>query len=166
MPLAGVGTLSVTSMGNISYKTCPGCKKVKLYGEFHKGKGPHGLSYKCKDCLNSYNYAWRAANPEAVKRHRRTNRLKVRGLVQEEFRRLFDRQGGGCAICGATMTDPQIDHDHETGAVRGLLCRHCNLGLGHFRDDGEVLEKAISYLLTNGPLPRHDTDFDTDFVTI
>jgi hypothetical protein len=59
-------------------------------------------------------------------------------------------QRGGCGICG-TKTVPTIgsfhvDHDHVTGKVRGLLCHHCNVGIGSLGDSVEVLSKAISYL--------------------
>ena len=63
---------------------------------------------------------------------------------------MLEAQDGVCAICGKT---PQqnikrlyVDHDHETGDVRGLLCQQCNIGLGAFRDDKAVLHKAIKYL--------------------
>ena len=57
-------------------------------------------------------------------------------------------QEEACAICGYPQfsEDLSIDHCHETGEVRGLLCKHCNLGLGHFRDDPERLKAAIDYL--------------------
>lgn len=56
-----------------------------------------------------------------------------------------------CAICGAGLDEPatkntHLDHDHETGAVRGFLCLLCNHGLGHFRDDPALLARAVEYL--------------------
>lgn len=53
-----------------------------------------------------------------------------------------------CMICPdeIELRTAHIDHCHETGAVRGLLCRSCNLGLGHFKDRVELLEKAMTYL--------------------
>ena len=63
-------------------------------------------------------------------------------------------QNGRCAICGVPEYElPSrlyIDHDHETGKVRGLLCPSCNTGLGHLKDDPEVLLRACIYLLTRG----------------
>lgn len=55
-------------------------------------------------------------------------------------------QGGCCAICEKTMAPPCVDHCHESGLVRGLLCANCNLGLGHLRDDAALLVAAIGYL--------------------
>lgn len=61
---------------------------------------------------------------------------------------LYASQAGLCAICGKEPEDRRLamDHCHATGRVRGLLCMHCNVGLGMFKDNKEVLEKAIAYL--------------------
>lgn len=82
---------------------------------------------------------------------RRTNELKKRyGLTSEQVDRMLLDQGGGCAIC---MThDPgrgkkwNVDHDHVTGNVRGLLCCRCNFMLGHARDNATNLRLAVLYL--------------------
>jgi Recombination endonuclease VII len=86
------------------------------------------------------------------------------GLTPTEFKALQLSQGDQCAICGDTpessevvrtsgphrRTSPGrrlgIDHDHESGAIRGLLCSRCNWALGGFRDDPEILLRAIAYL--------------------
>jgi hypothetical protein len=65
-------------------------------------------------------------------------------MTQEEYDALLQAQEGKCKICGAPPT--AVDHDHETGEVRGLLCRACNLGLGYFKDSAELLQRAIAYL--------------------
>ena len=58
---------------------------------------------------------------------------------------MFDAQGGLCAIC-QTAPAVHVDHDHETGAVRALLCFNCNGGLGQFRDDPALLQAAADYV--------------------
>ena len=62
-------------------------------------------------------------------------------------------EDGACAICGGPSDPKQgfkVDHDHETGHVRGLLCSNCNFGIGHFRDDPEVIARAIAYVRRGG----------------
>ena len=67
------------------------------------------------------------------------------GLSEDDWQRLFNEQGGLCAVCREAPATC-VDHDHETGRVRGLLCRTCNLGIGHLKDDPERLESAARYL--------------------
>lgn len=74
------------------------------------------------------------------------------GITVDDVRPLFDAQAGACAICQApfgAFADYgfNIDHCHATGAVRGLLCRGCNHGLGAFRDSEGALGAAIRYLV-------------------
>jgi hypothetical protein len=90
-------------------------------------------------------------HPERVKVSARKSRLKAMyGITLDEYNRMLDAQGGGCAICGCTETENgailAVDHDHATGKVRGILCRLCNNGLGHFRDTERLFLKAIAYL--------------------
>jgi len=64
---------------------------------------------------------------------------------------MLKEQGGGCAICGETKPLKGknylcVDHCHETGEVRGILCHACNTGLGKFKDSPELLHTAINYL--------------------
>jgi hypothetical protein len=78
------------------------------------------------------------------------------GITSEQYEELFVEQTGACAICGTTEfkysrgRKPHIDHCHETGKVRGLLCGHCNIGIGQFFDNVSLLEKAIIYLKEHG----------------
>lgn len=71
-------------------------------------------------------------------------RLRNYGLTPEEYRRMWEEQEGLCAICGKEAT--QIDHDHETGRVRGLLCSRCNYGIGALGDNVRGLRRALRYL--------------------
>jgi len=73
------------------------------------------------------------------------------GLTEAEYDELLADQGGGCAICGEPPADGvslHVDHDHDTGAVRGLLCMRCNNALGLFREDAALLTEAAHYLLS------------------
>lgn len=79
--------------------------------------------------------------------------IKTRyGLTLSEYEEMMYRQKGNCAACKRTLdvskpkTSPHIDHDHVTGKVRGILCRMCNIGIGHFDDDTEAMLAAVSYL--------------------
>lgn len=106
-----------------------------------------GRAAICKSC-NNKKYA------ESARRNSRKHKLKSRyGMTIEEYDYLLDKQEGCCAICGTD--DPNgrgrfhVDHNHETGEVRGLLCNGCNIALGGFKDSPEILLKARDYLLTN-----------------
>lgn len=74
------------------------------------------------------------------------------GITVEDYNKMFTQQKGCCAICTVHQDalDKRlcVDHDHSTGVVRGLLCFHCNTGLGHFRDDPVFLERAADYMRT------------------
>lgn len=104
--------------------------------------------YKARKCEAN------AANPERTSMHDRKKLMKRYGLTPETYDALLASQGGVCAICGGPPrgksgilgVNYHIDHDHESGAVRGLLCGPCNAGLGSFKDNVARLADAISYL--------------------
>lgn len=73
------------------------------------------------------------------------------GLTLEQFDALLASQGGGCAICGKPGVD-HVDHDHETGRVRGILCFRCNVALGQLDDDEERVLAAAAYLARDDEL--------------
>lgn len=74
------------------------------------------------------------------------------GITEFEWQDLQKKQGNLCAICGGKQPGKVlcIDHNHATGAVRGLLCGNCNVGLGNFKDSPKILQSAIAYLLEKG----------------
>jgi hypothetical protein len=75
------------------------------------------------------------------------------GITADEYWRLWREQKGLCKICGKPQcvgTKLDVDHDHETGKIRGLLCRQCNTGIGLLRDSVSLLFRAIKYLLDSG----------------
>lgn len=85
---------------------------------------------------------WKAENPDGTKNIKRKH---LYGLTKEEYKALQTKQQGQCAIC--FQEKPlQIDHCHETGKVRGLLCGPCNRGIGLFEENISSLRNAIEYL--------------------
>lgn len=72
------------------------------------------------------------------------------GVTPEQYNELLDKQSGKCVICGYAFGqrkgDIQVDHCHDSGKVRGLLCDKCNRGLGFFQDQKQLLENAAAYL--------------------
>lgn len=82
---------------------------------------------------------------------RKAQRMKKYGITPEERNRIFNIQNGVCPICGNDGSNSKyeelyVDHDHQTGKVRGLLCGRCNFALGQFDDDVERMKRAIMYL--------------------
>ena len=92
---------------------------------------------------------WKIKNRARHLKHRRTSRFKIYGLTVAQFDALMTAQNSACAGCGAQLFEDKktnIDHDHTTGKVRGLLCVRCNLALGLVKDDVEVLLRLGMYL--------------------
>lgn len=100
--------------------------------KFHRNRAqPTGYSNWCKECRN------------ARQRH---YKYTIKYGVSEEFiDALIEAQGGRCAVCHDRKA-VQVDHDHTTGRVRGVLCLRCNTMLGKFRDDPAIIRRAIDYL--------------------
>lgn len=124
-----------------------------------------GVRDRHRDEYNAKNKAWREANPEkyrACKRatnkkyapqiavKRRVARLAKMGLTPEQYEAMEKAQGGVCQICSKPPTGRwkrlHIDHDHTTGAVRGLLCVGCNRAIGYLNDDPERARRVADYL--------------------
>ncbi len=93
---------------------------------------------------------WKKDNPEKFKAHARKALLKKYGLSIEQFDELLVSQNNACKLCKKlrlpTEREWQVDHCHDTGRVRGILCYNCNVGLGHFTDSPTLLAAAIEYL--------------------
>lgn len=107
---------------------------------------------ECHECFKAVARARYHADPE---KHRDRMRRTNYGLPLGEYDRKNAEQRGRCAICGEVETSLHfngksrqlfVDHHHATGQVRDLLCMRCNMGIGQFRDDPELLRKAIDYL--------------------
>lgn len=92
--------------------------------------------------------AWKDKNPDKVLNKRYKERY---GITLDEYHKMLKEQNHKCYICGIDEVDSRghrlcVDHCHFTGKVRHLLCHSCNCGLGHFKDDPDLLEKAAEYL--------------------
>jgi len=102
-----------------------------------------------------YSREWRKRNPDLAKN---SDLKRSYGITLAQYETMLATQGGKCAICkGSERTRDKdggprrmpVDHDHNTGKVRGLICTHCNRALGMFKDNVEILKAAISYVERN-----------------
>lgn len=104
----------------------------------------------CRQCRREYNRKWGADNRKNDgfrKEYMRKYRMKYKyGINPEQLEHMLENQDFKCAICKSYLTKPCVDHNHETGEVRGLLCDSCNQGLGRFKDDYDLLVAAAKYL--------------------
>lgn len=127
---------------------CCSCREWKILSEFAISK--YTLSGRTSICKNCYNLKKKEYyNKDDSKLRVRKWRLKNYNLSEIEFNNLLIHQDYKCAICDSKFSDfskINIDHSHSSGKVRGLLCRQCNLGLGHFTDSKDMLKQAITYL--------------------
>lgn len=116
----------------------------------------------CKSCANDAQRRRYADNPQEQANRRTTYRMSKYRISDAEYQRLLDAQNHRCNICGepevrkvrGKLVLLSVDHDHETGKVRGLLCSKCNAMLGQANDDPNHLFAAIQYLDENGVSTR------------
>lgn len=128
-------------------KQCLNCKEVKDLDDFNPQKGGKlGRRSRCKSCLSIERTKYKEAQ-------RNWNYLSKYNITIEEYEVMFKNQNECCKICGTSNPSPRkqdqnffVDHCHETGKVRGLLCNWCNRGLGYFKDDLDLLNKAMEYI--------------------
>jgi predicted RNA-binding Zn-ribbon protein involved in translation (DUF1610 family) len=163
---------SKNNLAKGGFKYCSGCGETKVVTSFGKQKSrPDGVEYRCKKCMQDYrnkrysnpriktkllksSAAWREKNPDsdANKQLRRKY-----GITLEQYNTLFQLQNGLCGICGKSESTRRrkktqgnerlaVDHCHETGVVRGLLCFKCNTAIGSLGDNEEMVMRVIFYL--------------------
>jgi hypothetical protein len=89
----------------------------------------------------------RKNNPDAIRNEKLRSNF---GITLDQYNTISAEQNHACAICGTPQSEQlkkmAVDHDHETGRIRSLLCHNCNVGLGNFKDSPEILTKAIRYI--------------------
>lgn len=133
-------------------------------------KERYGTSRKCKPCFlkrcqewrdknksktQAYSREWQRKHPECAHKHKLKHRYS---MSIEEYNNKLKRQKGVCAICGEPETkiykssgrlhQLSVDHNHITGENRGLLCDSCNKAIGLFKENVEILKRAIEYMET------------------
>lgn len=118
--------------------------------KFYVDKSGYKASSVCRECHKAKcRTRWHARSP-IEKQAARVKKLY--GIEPEQYKAMHAEQQGKCAICKEepkTKRGLHVDHDHETGKVRGLLCHGCNVALGSFKEDVTLLNKAIEYLRSN-----------------
>ena len=129
-------------------KACNRCGEQKPLSDFYKlGKGkssPDGRTATCKVCNNRNSRNWYSGQTATY------HRMARYGLSEDAYWALLQVQNYSCALC--TSKDPKrkqgfvVDHDHQTGRIRGLLCHPCNIALGMLGDNLSGLQKAVKYL--------------------
>lgn len=159
---------------------CHACGVTKHVSEFRPSVVATG-SGACRSCMREAKREYEAGNRgkvNAAKRARRARNVeharasaraywrrnpgKLRaynlrryGLTPDEYAEMLAVQGGACACCGSTSNASGkrlfVDHDHETGEIRGILCTRCNAGIGHLGDNIEGVRRALMYLEKHRP---------------
>jgi len=92
---------------------------------------------------------WYQLNKEKRDEYNRKHKLKLNyGISVEQYELLIDVQNGRCAICGDLPGKRRlaVDHNHQTGKIRGLLCHRCNTALGNLRENIDIMNKMIGYI--------------------
>lgn len=138
---------------NDGFKFCNGCNQNVEYPDgfiFNK----NNTINECRRCNSERAIIWRLNNFETQKNK---NLEKSFGISLDEYREILESQRGVCKICGKPETEMRlgkvkelaVDHCHETGFIRGLLCAKCNCGIGNFKENIDSLKNAITYLEEN-----------------
>ena len=137
-------------------RTCRVCGEEKnLLNDYYLSRKDPTLkssySYECKDCTIKRTIKYNKENSATV----RSQFLKRKyGMTFEEFDAMLSDQNNACAICGTKEPSKNrgrdkrfhVDHDHQTGKVRGLLCKSCNIALGEVKENIHTLKSMIEYL--------------------
>lgn len=144
----------------LPFKTCTLCKRSKPLDQFSPNGGNRaGRRSRCKPCRSKYEYSISdrerkneirrkgfRPSPKARREYAAHEPFYRRGLTTQEYEELVQNQKGCCLICDQPTKSLHVDHCHVTGDIRGLLCGNCNRALGMFRDQVDLLERAIKYL--------------------
>ena len=129
-------------------RTCYKCKVEKTTEDFYvRNKKTMVRQSVCKECTKDRVRKRHLENPARTKNN---DLMRTYGITLEEHTRMFEEQNGVCYLCkkpgDGRWKKLCVDHDHETGKVRKLLCRSCNTALGQVGDNVDLLKAMIDYL--------------------
>lgn len=150
-------------------KVCSGCENNLPLSDFYRNKKKaidasdetKGVYSICKECSYAKGCLWVSKNRKRYNERARVwaadNKVRLlvkrwskgRAFTVDDYSAMVKAQGNLCAICGMPPKAGRvldIDHNHKTGRIRGLLCSQCNKGIGHFSDDQNLLTLAAKYL--------------------
>jgi len=156
-------------------KLCNGCGNIYPIDDYNlraNGRGGYKRRSRCRKCECEWQKRYQKDYPEEMRerkkrykekdperyyklsrKHALRSSWKRYGHDPDKVERYFESHSGYCEICGIKPTKGagrlHIDHDHDTGEIRGMLCLKCNTGLGQFNDDVKTLKSAIKYLKKN-----------------
>ena len=139
----------------MEHKFCNKCNTSKPVSDFYT-RGDNRLYGCCKECAKSVSNIFYSKNKNNKKRNKdrqsqRSEHLKYKyGITLDEYDRLYKEQNGLCKICGKNVQYGKlcVDHDHDSGTVRGLLCVSCNIRLGVIESSNRkgLFQKMLDYL--------------------
>ena len=145
-------------------KKCSRCQTEKPIESFCKHRGSKdGHNHICKQCVKEYTTEnkekvrkykkdyYYANREKCIERDRKNSLKRKYNVTVEWYEAQLEKQNGKCMICGATESGGisstlHVDHNHKTGQIRDLLCRPCNTGIGLFKENTDLLKKAIEYV--------------------
>lgn len=132
---------------SIESKQCSRCKLSKPNSEFHKSsRRKDGLKPSCKECVKEY---YRESN--GTLKMYNSHLLRTYGITREQYEELVTAQDGKCALCRVAFPKSRyhchLDHCHETGIVRGIVCAKCNMRIDQYEDDPDLLLRYYEYIM-------------------
>ena len=138
-------------VGNLS-KQCSKCKEVKSLESFHKDeRNKDKKRSNCITCDREASKVWKEKNKKHIAEYNsHYKREYTYGLSKQAYLELLEAQDNKCAICNTDQSKLSrklvVDHCHTSNKVRGLLCSHCNVGIGMLKENEDNLMAAIQYL--------------------
>lgn len=132
-------------------KPCVFCAKENSRRRFLSGETKKWVQKNSQKVNSENNKRYHALTSEEKKKRNRAQHVATYGLTLESYDAMLVKQNGVCACCGYAEKSPKktylsIDHNHDTGEVRALLCDRCNRGIGALGDNLDLLRKAVLYL--------------------